>query len=157
VIIMALLYRDTNAPEKWRGELPVANRYTYGLAAEKFYRAIKDHGQILGTHCPMCNITFVPPSLYCERCFSELTEWIDVGIIGELHTFTLLYENLDGGYEENPQAIGVIKIGDGSLVHLLGEIYPEEIYIGMQVKVKFKPQKDRIGAITDIEYFYPAS
>lgn len=154
---MSLFYRELQAPERWLGELPVKNRYTYGLAGEKFFRAIKDHGQILGTHCPKCNLTFVPPSIYCERCFSELTEWVDVGTIGELHTFTILHENMDGSIKEKPQAIGLINIGGGSLVHLLGEIYPEEIFIGMQVKAKFKPQKDRVGAITDIEYFYPAS
>lgn len=152
---MSLLYRDADAPKKWLGELPVTNRYTYGLAGEKFYRAIKDHAQILGTHCPRCNITYVPPSIYCERCFSELTDWVDVGTIGELHTFTLLYENMDGSSKEKPQAIGLIKFGNGGLVHLLGEISPEEIYIGMLLKAKFKSQKDRVGAITDIQYFYP--
>lgn len=154
---MSLLYRDSHAPEKWLGELPVSNRYSFGLAGEKFYRAIKDHGQILGTHCPKCNRTYVPPSVYCERCFSELTDWMDVGTIGVLHTYTLLYENMDGTFKEKPQAIGLIKIGDGSLVHLLGEIYPEDIFIGMQVKAKFKPEKERVGAITDIEYFFPTA
>ncbi len=154
---MSLFIRDSHTPEKWFGDLPVTNRYTYGLAGEKFYRAIKDQEQILGTYCPKCARTYVPPSIFCERCFSELNEWVDVGIIGELHTFTLLYENMDGSFKEKPQAIGLIKIGDGGLIHQLGEIHPDEIYIGMRVKAKFKPQKDRIGAITDIEYFYPAS
>lgn len=154
---MSLLYRDSHAPEKWFGDLPVSNRYTFGLAGEKFYRAIKDHGQILGTHCSKCNHTYVPPSIYCERCFSELTDWVDVGNIGTLHTFTLLYENMDGSSKEKPLAIGLIKIGDGCLIHLLGEVYSEEIYIGMKMKAKFKPQKNRVGAITDIEYFYPVA
>ena len=38
---MTLLKRDPNAPVSWQGELPVTNRYTYGLAGEKFFRALK--------------------------------------------------------------------------------------------------------------------
>jgi uncharacterized protein len=152
---MSLLTRESHTPEKWFGNLPVTNRYSFGLAGEKFYRAIKDHSQILGAFCPKCNRTYIPPSIFCERCFEELTEWVDVGVIGELHTFTLLYENMEGSPQEKPQVIGFIKLGDGGLIHYLGEINPEDIHIGMLVKAKFKPQKDRIGAITDIEYFFP--
>ncbi len=153
---MSLTFRESHAPEKWFGNLPVTNRYSFGLAGEKFYRAIKDNGQILGSFCPKCKRTYVPPSIFCERCFMELTEWIDVGIIGELHTFTLLYENIEGAYQDKPQIIGFIKLGDGGLIHYLGEISPEDIYIGMPLKAKFKSHKDRVGAITDIEYFFPS-
>jgi uncharacterized OB-fold protein len=153
---MSLMNRDSLAPEKWFGDLPVTNRYTLGLAGEIFYRAIKDQAKIMGTYCPKCNHTYVPPSIFCERCFAELNEWVDVGIIGELHTFTLLYENLDGSRLEKPQIVGFIKLGDGGIIHYLGEISPDDIYIGMPLKAKFKPQKDRVGAITDIEYFFPA-
>ncbi|NMC14761.1 MAG: Zn-ribbon domain-containing OB-fold protein [Chloroflexi bacterium] len=152
---MSLLIRDTQAPEKWFDEFPVMNRYTYGLAGERFYRAIKDSGQIFGTRCYNCHITYVPARIFCERCFTELTDWIDVGAIGELYTFTLLYKNLDGSINENPIPVGFVKIADGGLIHLLGEMNPEEITIGMKLKAKFKPKRDRIGSITDIQFFIP--
>lgn len=152
---MSLLLRDNQAPEKWFDEFPVTNRYTYGIAGEKFYRAIKESGQLLGTHCPNCRLTYVPATIFCQRCFSELVNWIDVGTTGELHTFTLLYKNLDGSINNAPIAIGFIKIADGGLIHLIGEIKPEEISIGIQLQAKFRPKKDRIGAITDIQYFRP--
>jgi hypothetical protein len=46
---MTLLERDKNAPQAWMGNLPVTSRYTFGLAGEKFFRAIKDDAKILGT------------------------------------------------------------------------------------------------------------
>ncbi len=46
---MTLLERDPKAPTAWVGNLPVTNRYTYGLAGERFFRAIKDEGKIFGT------------------------------------------------------------------------------------------------------------
>ena len=68
---MTLLQRDPNAPTSWLGDLPVANRYTYGLAGEKFFRALKDEGKILGTYCPHCDQTYVPAAAFCERCLGQ--------------------------------------------------------------------------------------
>ncbi len=152
---MTLLERDKNAPQAWLGNLPVTSRYTYGLAGEKFFRAIKDEGKILGTHCPKCERTYVPAALFCERCLSELDEWIDVGTIGELHTFTLLYENLDGSPRETPEMVAFVKFGDGGLVHRLGEVEPEAVEIGMVVEAVFKPSPEREGSILDILHFAP--
>ena len=152
---MTLLDRDKNAPQAWHGGLPVTSRNTYGLAGEKFFRAIKDEGKILGTHCPKCERTYVPGVLFCERCLSELEEWIDMGIQGEVHTFTWLYENYDGTPLENPEIVAFVKIGDGGLVHRLGVIDPETVGIGMQVQAVFKEKADRDGSILDIAYFKP--
>ena len=152
---MTLLERDKNAPQAWMGNLPVTSRYTFGLAGEKFFRAIKDEGKILGTHCPKCERTYVPGVLFCERCLSELDEWIDVGTTGEVHTFTLLYENYDGSPRDDPEFVVFVKFGDGGLIHKLGEIEPEEVEIGMKVEAVFKEAAEREGAITDILHFKP--
>ena len=152
---MALLERNKNAPSAWLGNLPVTSRYTFGLAGEKFFRAIKDEGKILGTHCPKCEHIYVPGVLFCERCLSELEEWVDVGTVGAVHTFTLLYENYDGSPREDPELIALVEFGDGGIIHRLGEIDPEEVEIGMLVEATFKPVEEREGSILDIVYFRP--
>ena len=153
---MTLLERDKNAPEAWHGNLPVTSRYTYGLAGEKFFRAIKDEAKFLGTHCPKCNRTYVPATLFCERCLHELDEWIDVGTMGVVHTFTLLFENYDGSPRDEPELVAFIKIGEGGLVHRLGNVDPESVKIGMKVEAVFKDVEDREGSILDVVYFKPA-
>ena len=152
---MTLLERDKNAPEAWHGNLPVTSRYTYGLAGEKFFRAIKEEGKFLGTHCPKCNRTYVPATLFCERCLSELDEWVDVGTIGIVHTFTFLFENYDGSPRDEPEPVAFVKIGDGGLVHRLGNIDLESVKIGMEVEAVFKDIEDREGSILDVVYFKP--
>ena len=152
---MSLLERDPNAPHAWRGDLPVTNRYTFGLAGERFFRAIKDEGLLLGTHCPRCNRTYVPAVSFCERCLGELTDWVDVGITGEVYTYTLLYENYDGSPRTEPELIAFIRFADGGLVHRLGEVPVEAVEIGMIVQALFKPQVERTGSISDILYFKP--
>ena len=41
------------------------------------------------------------------------------------------------------------------IMHVLGEVDPQEVKIGMRVKAVWKPPKERSGAITDIKYFKP--
>ena len=152
---MALLNRDPNSPVVWNGELPITNRYTYGLAGEKFFRTLKDEGRILGTHCPHCDQTYVPAAIFCERCLAKLDDWVDVGTSGEVNTFTFLQVNLNGSPLEKPEIIAFVRFGDGGLIHRLGEITPYQVEIGMMVQAVFKPSSERIGSILDIDYFKP--
>lgn len=153
---MTLLHKDPNAPLAWQSDLPVMNRYTFGLAGEKFFRTIKDEGHILGTHCPNCDITYVPAAAFCERCLGKLEEWVDVGTIGDVVTYTVLYVGLDGNPLEKPEVIAFIRLGDGGIIHRLGEIEPEQVEIGLMVEAVFKPKARREGSILDIRYFKPA-
>lgn len=154
---MSLLERYPNAPGAWLGELPITSRYTAGLAGERFLRAIKDDGKIMGSRCDRCGITYVPARQFCERCLDELDEWLDVGTKGEVYTFTLLFENLDGTAREEPEVVAFIRLGDGGLVHKLDEIHLDDLEIGMLVEAVFKPETERQGSILDIAYFRPAS
>jgi uncharacterized OB-fold protein len=153
---MTLLQRDPNAPVSWAGELPVTNRYTYGLAGEKFFRTLKDEGKILGTYCPHCDHTYVPAAAFCERCLGKLDEWVDVGTIGDIVTYTVLNVALDGSPLEKPEIIAFIRFGDGGLIHHLGEIDPEQVEIGLLVQAVLLPASKRTGSILDIKYFKPA-
>ena len=152
---MSLLERHPQAPNTWLGNLPVTSRYTAGIAGEKFFRALKDEGKILGTYCENCDITYVPGRIFCERCMAELEEWHDMGTTGEVFTFTLLFEDLDGTPIEEPIIVALIQIADGGLIHQIGEIDLDELYIGMPVEAVFKPETDRQGSILDIKYFRP--
>ena len=141
----------------WQGDLPVSSRYTFGLAGERFYRSIKDEGKIFGTRCNKCERTYVPASLFCERCMHKLDTWIDVGSSGEVHTYTLLYEDLDGNRKKNPEIIAFIRLGDGGLIHRLGEIDKDKVAIGMRVEAVFKAKEKREGSIQDIIHFRPVN
>lgn len=152
---MTLLKRDRNAPSAWYGNLPVTSRYTFGLAGERFFRTLKDEGRILGTKCPECEQTYVPATLFCERCMGEISEWVDVGTQGIVHTFTLLFEDLDGKPLKVPEVIAFVRIGDGGIVHRLAEVELEDVFIGMPVEAVLKPKKERQGSILDIAHFRP--
>ena len=151
---MTLLERNPNAPTAWFGNLPVTSRYTYGLAGERFFRALKDEGKIMGSYCPKCDHTYVPAAVFCERCLSELTEWLDVGTVGELHTFTLMHVDVDGNPLETPELVGFIKFGDGGIIHRI-KADADDLILGMLMEAVLKPKAKREGSILDIEHFRP--
>lgn len=152
---MSLLKRDPNPPQAWHDSLPVTSRYTAGIAGERFFRSIMEEEVILGSVCEHCAITYVPARQFCERCFHELEDWIDVGTSGEVYTFTLLFENLDGTPLGEPEVIAFIKIEDGGFVHKLDELDLDKLEIGLPVVAVFKDEKEREGSILDIAYFKP--
>lgn len=85
----------------------------------------------------------------------ELDNWIDVGIIGEVYTYTLLYEDMDGNRLKEPELIAFIRLGDGGLVHRLGEVDQDKLAIGIHVEAVFKAESERVGSIQDISHFRP--
>ncbi len=139
----------------WKGEIPLQNRYTMGLAGERFFREIKDNARLMATHCPQCDYTYLPPRSYCERCFAELTEWVEVPSRGTVYAYTIVHLDLDEHPLDKPRLAALIEIEgcDSLFVHCLGEVEPEEVYIGMPVEAVF--QEKRQGLITDIAYFRP--
>ena len=148
---------NTTVPTFWEGEIPVRYVYTYGLAGERFFRAVKDKGTFLATRCEDCDITYVPPKVYCDRCFEQLDDYIDVGTVGYVETFTITFTNMDGSGKKPPRILAMVRIEgtDGGLIHYLEGIDWEEIAIGMPVKAVFKPKAQRKGSIEDIVGFGP--
>jgi hypothetical protein len=131
--------------------MPVESRYIYGLAGERFFREIKDNARIMGTRCAVCGLTFVPARTFCERCFAELTEWVEVSTHGVVHAVTVVPQ-VDGH-----RVVAFVQLdgADGGLVHYL-DVPPEDAAIGLRVEAVFKPAEERIGAMTDVLYFRPA-
>ena len=65
-------------------------QYTYGIAGERFFLEIRDNGKLMGARCKKCHLLYMPPRIYCERCFSELEEWCEIEGKGRIHTYTVL-------------------------------------------------------------------
>ncbi len=157
---MSLLHRIEHPDDalNWHGDLPTEGRYTAGIAGERFFREIKENGRFVATVCLDCDITYMPPRLYCEQCFGQLDEWVDVRPRGRVHTFTVVHRDLDDELLPEPKIMGFVTLDDtdGGLVHYLDEVDPEDVYLGMEVEAVLKAEREREGSITDIEYFRPA-
>jgi len=131
--------------------------YTAGVAGERFYITLRDEGKLLATRCDKCKITFMPPRLYCDKCFAALANYHEVPSTGVIDSYTITYFNMDGEALPDPIVLAFIKIDqtDGGIIHKVGNIKPESLKIGTKVKAVFKDKPQRTGALTDIKCFKP--
>ncbi|MGD8565326.1 MAG: Zn-ribbon domain-containing OB-fold protein [Candidatus Bathyarchaeota archaeon] len=141
----------------WLGDMEADYMYSLGVAGERFFKEIKENARIMGAKCPRCNVIHVPARMYCEKCFTKLKEWVDVGTKGTIYTFTVATINNDGKKLDKPEIYAFIKFAGtcGGLIHKIGESEPEKIKINMKVEAVFKPSLERKASITDIKYFKP--
>ncbi|MFX0078789.1 MAG: Zn-ribbon domain-containing OB-fold protein [Candidatus Hermodarchaeota archaeon] len=131
--------------------------YTAGVAGERFYLALREDAKLLATRCDKCNITYMPPRMYCDKCFAELANYKEVPPTGIIDSYTITYFDMDGEALPEPLVLAFIKIDqtDGGLIHKVGNIKPESLKIGTKVKALFKDKAQRTGALTDIKCFQP--
>ncbi len=135
-------------------------RYAWdtGIAIGRFLRELR-RGQIIGTACSGCGRIMVPPRVFCEHCFLPADSWVPLEDTGTVVTFSLCYVTWDMVRVARPQIPAVIAIDGASpgvgFMHLLGEIEPEAVKIGMRVQAVWKPAEERTGSILDIQYFKP--
>jgi uncharacterized OB-fold protein len=144
---------DPGAGRRWDGELPVAHRYTPGVAGEAFFSALRDRGVILGSRCEECSFTYVPARLFCERCFAELSANAEIGPRGELRSFTIAFVDVDERPVDEPVTYGAVRLegADAVLVHRVIDQGDEPLEIGVRVEVVL--EEERTGSILDIRGF----
>ncbi len=141
---------------RWPGEIPVSHRYTPGVAGEVFLSALRDRGVLVGSRCDACAYTYVPPRLFCERCFAELAADTEVGPGGTLVSFTIGFVGIEGEPLDRPVTLGLVRPdgADALLLHfILDQRADEPLEIGERVEVVLKPPEQRTGSILDIEGF----
>lgn len=129
-----------------------------GIAIGRYLASLKQ-GVILGSHCSTCNKTVVPPRVVCEWCFRPMSEYIPLQDTGTVNTFSLCYVTWDVKRIKEPEIPAVIEIDGASplhgIMHMLSEVDPGSVNIGMRVQAVWKPEEERQGSITDILYFKP--
>jgi uncharacterized OB-fold protein len=88
-----------------------------------------------------------------------MDEYIPLENTGTVNTYSLCYVTWDVKRVKEPEIPAVIEIDGASplhgIMHLLGEVDPDQVKIGMRVQAVWKPPEERQGAITDIKYFKP--
>lgn len=131
-----------------------------GIAIGTYLAGLKD-GVILGAYCDTCRRTVVPPRTVCEWCFRPMQRFVPLQDTGTVNTFSLCYVTWDVQRIKEPEIPAVIEIDGASplhgIMHLLGEVDPQQVHIGMRVQAVWKPAEERQGAVTDIRYFKPVS
>ena len=140
----------------WPGEIPLTSLYTAGTGGQIFFQALKAQGKLVGTRCRSCEQIYVPARSFCERCFAELNEQVEVKRTGRLVSYTICYVDHDGARLRLPVALALVQLEGATTVmlhRLLDASESTEVKIGCRVEVVIKPKAKRVGSILDIEGF----
>jgi len=131
--------------------------YDCGIGYGRYFAELKK-GRIVGTKCKRCSRILLPARYFCEWCWRPTDEWVYLEDTGTVNTFSICYTDWLARRIKEPELPAMIEI-DGSggvaIMGKLGEVDPKDIRIGMRVKAVWKPEGERIGAITDIKYWEP--
>jgi uncharacterized OB-fold protein len=156
---MAELTEKLEGMDVWvyHGKIHIPNTYSAGAVGSRFLIELRDNERIMGTRCTACNLVYVPARSVCKDCYGVLSEWVEVSPRGTLLTYATDYQGNAVQPSAPPITYGIIRLdgADTGFVHMMGEVAPEQLKVGMKVKAVFKVKEERRASILDVKYFKP--
>jgi hypothetical protein len=110
------------------------------------YEQFLNKEKLMGSRCKACDIHYVPPRPICIECYGSDMQWVEMKGNGRLAAFTCItiappFMIAQGYNRKNPYCTGVVELEEGARVDARIEGVdagqPEEIKVGMPLKVKF--------------------
>ena len=121
----------------------------------RFFKGLLD-GKIWGTQCPKCGDTWVPVRSHCWNldCNLEKTEWVEMPLTAKVHTWTIAGWSGRSSLKRLPIVLVYAVIGDSkvAIANELHGIDPWDVEFDMSLKIVFRPQEERVGAVTDFHF-----
>lgn len=129
-----------------------------GVAIGRYLEGLKQ-GKLIAAQCQDCGSVLIPPRAFCDHCFKAIDDFVEVPSTGVINTFSLCYITWNMERLEVPQIPAVIEIDEASpgkgIMHLVADVDPDTVAVGMAVEAVWKPAGERVGAITDISHWRP--
>ena len=125
------------------------------------YEQYLNEEKLMGSLCKSCGTHYVPPRAICVGCFASDMEWVKMKGKGRLAAFTCInipppFMIAQGYSRKKPYCTGVVELDEGARVDARIEGVdcgqPEEINIGMPLKVKFLHRADGIKKETYLAF-----
>jgi len=99
--------------------------------------------KLLVQHCNACDTNIFYPRRDCPECWSQDLGWIEASGRAIVYTYSVTYEGVDW-----------IDLPEGIRMHTnLVECEPEDVRIGMEVEVVYRPVTEEIT----LPFFRPVS
>lgn len=145
------------------GKKDVVLPYNWALGHtwSRFFDGLKEE-KILGTRCRNCLKVLVPARGFCQGCYEDMEEWVEVGQEGGVETWCLVNYKYLGQVREPPYIIAQIRLdgADCGFTHIIGGLdltRPGEVRsrIRRGVRVRAVWSQEKHGDINDIAFFQP--
>ncbi len=137
---------------------PIRLDYTFvaGSAPSRFLRAVAE-GRIVGQRCPRCAKVYVPPRGSCPTCGVATDQEVPVADTGTVTTFCIVNIPFAGQAVRVPYVSASILLdgADIPLFHLVQEVDPHDVRMGMRVQAVWVPRDELSPSMRSIRHFRP--
>lgn len=141
-------------------DTPLAMHYTFvaGTGRSLFLSGLAQK-KILARDCPSCSRTYVPPPTQCSSCLVDLGPPKELDGTGIIETFCVINFPFPGQTLTPPYAVAHIKLSGATttLMHLIGDVEPAEVKIGMTVEPVWVDDGELGTSLASIRHFRPVS
>ena len=137
---------------------PLRMEYTYvaGAGRSVFLRGLQER-RLLAARCPGCSRVYAPAPQSCSRCLRPVGPPFELTGHGRVATFCVVNFPFPGQVYQPPYVVAHIRLdgADTSLMHLVREVAPERVRIGLRVEPVWVCTHELDTSTTSIRYFRP--
>jgi uncharacterized OB-fold protein len=113
------------------------------------------HNQLQLRRCANCGFWVHPPRPVCPRCWGRELPWQATSGRATLYTFTINHKAWNPEVP-TPYVIGMVELAEQAGLRLSTNIVncaPEEVHIGMPLRVLFEPQGEHFVPLFEPDMF----
>jgi uncharacterized OB-fold protein len=106
------------------------------MEVSRHWRLNQQRYALVGEECPNCGVKIFPPRDVCLECVAPAKELYTFTGVGEVYSYTTIYD-APAGFEHNaPYVIALVKLEEGPVITAqLTDIATDEVEIGMPVEM----------------------
>jgi uncharacterized OB-fold protein len=106
------------------------------MQVSRHWRLSPERYQLVGEICDTCGVKLFPPRDVCLECEAPAKELYTFSGLGEIYSYTTIYDP-PAGFEQNaPYTVALIKLDEGPMLTAqLTDVDEEEVTIGMPVEM----------------------
>ncbi len=106
------------------------------MEVSRHWRLQEQRYKLVGETCDNCGVKLFPPRDVCLECEAPAYELYTFTGLGEIYSFTTIYD-APAGFEHNaPYTVALIKLEEGPVVTAqLTDVEENELSIGMRVEM----------------------
>ena len=106
------------------------------MEVSRHWRLNQQRYALVGEECPNCGVKIFPPRDVCLECVAPAKELYTFTGLGEVYSYTIIYDP-PAGFEQNaPYVIALVKLDEGPIITAqLTDLATDEVEIGLPVEM----------------------
>ena len=106
------------------------------MEVSRHWRLNEQRYALIGETCDSCGTKLFPPRDVCLECEAPAKELYTFTGVGEIYSYTTVYEAPAGFAEYAPYTVALVKLEEGPVVTAqLTDVAKSDLHIGMKVEM----------------------